>query len=136
MSEAATGIGAPALVDWPEEAGARARVPDPVGGDGCGEREQARNGERAGDARRAKRACAEAGMWGAPHSAEGNRPQWAASPKCSSTSDATSRIAQCPGSRRGDSTPHKTSAPSESLACSEPWLPPPTCACLPQSVNS
>ena len=52
-----------------------------------------------------------------------------ARPKCARTSGATSRIAHCAGSlARGSSTPLSTSAPSESQACSEPWLPPPTCA--------
>ncbi len=37
---------------------------------------------------------------------------------------------------RAAATPCSTSAPSESLACSEPWLPPPTCAWRPQSRNS
>ncbi len=36
----------------------------------------------------------------------------------------------------GSSTPLSTSAPSESEACSEPWLPPPTWAWRPQSMNS
>ena len=33
-------------------------------------------------------------------------------------------------------TPQKASAPSESLWCSEPWLPPPTWSTPPQSANS
>ncbi len=72
---------------------------------------------------------ASAASLSAPH------PQ-ASTPKCPRTSAATSRIAHCSGSGSGGSTPVRMSAPSESHACSEPWLPPPTCAWRPQSMNS
>ena len=55
---------------------------------------------------------------------------------------ARARAARCRGSPTGPadsagrSTPQRTSAPSESEACSEPWLPPPTWAAPPQSRNS
>ncbi len=66
----------------------------------------------------------------------GRQAAAAGSPKCDSATAATSRIAHCAGGGSGSFAPWITSAPSESLACSEPWLPPPTCAWRPQSANS
>ena len=45
-------------------------------------------------------------------------------------------MAHWAGSRSGSAIPLNSSAPSESLACREPWLPPPTWAWRPQSMNS
>src|ERR1019366_189740 len=86
---------------------------------------EARVGAREGRRQEGRRA-GENGRQGAHHAAA----------KCASTSGAMSRIAHWAGSGSGSSTPWRIRAPSESLACSEPWLPPPTWACRPQSMNS
>ena len=58
-------------------------------------------------------------------------------PKCSSTTGATSRSAHCSrSSAAAGPQPTKSSGPSESPACSEPWLPPPAWVTPPQSTAS
>src|SRR6185295_7784361 len=58
-------------------------------------------------------------------------------PKCPRTIGATSRRAHCRrSSARPGPQPTKSSGPSESPACSEPWLPPPAWLTPPQSTAS
>ena len=67
---------------------------------------------------------------------EERRPHGAGTPKCSRTIGTTSRSDHCGRASRAGPVPHHTSAPSESLACSDPCEPPPTWWSPPQSVNS
>src|SRR5205823_14567080 len=59
------------------------------------------------------------------------------SEKCRRIIGVTSRMLHWAGdSLLPGPVPQNSSTPSESPRCSEPWLPPPTCATPPQSTNS
>src|SRR4051794_15501929 len=60
-----------------------------------------------------------------------------AAPKWSSVIAAASRMVHCRRAERSSGpVPHHSSAPCESLRCSEPCAPPPTWSAPPQSGNS